>query len=122
MKKFNLFLYMLLGITMAFAVACGSDDDDNGGSGDMDTPKYEAKSALYRVTDRSSQYESVEFTASGNYIITKKEGTRAPQQIAAVRRSMIMALPQAGRSPVSRQSAPRSASATMSGSVPDALS
>lgn len=95
MKKFNLFLYMLLGMTMAFAVACGSDDDDdNGGSGDMDTPKYEAESALYRVTDRSSQYESVEFTASGNYIITKKEGTRAPQQIAAVRRSMIMALPQ----------------------------
>ena len=61
------------------AVSCGSDsDDDMGGDNPMDPPQFESSSALYKVTDTDSNYKSVEFTASGNYIITTRGNVQAP--------------------------------------------
>lgn len=83
-------LSLLFMAIMAVGVAsCGSDsEDDNGGggnSGNLDTPKYESASALFNISDADSKYESVEFTASGNYIITTRNTSKAPHRIAAAR-------------------------------------
>ena len=70
MKKIYSTLTMLALMVAALSfTACGGDDDeiDNGG---LSTPKYEAESALYTITDSQSDYKSIEFTASGNYLIT----------------------------------------------------
>ena len=70
MKRIYSTLTMLALMVAALCfTACGGDDDeiDNGG---LSTPKYEAESALYTITDSQSDYKSIEFTASGNYLIT----------------------------------------------------
>ncbi len=63
--------------------SCSSDDDDNqGGSTSLETPKYESVSALYEVTGNSGiDIKSIELTASGDYIITKNpySGFAAPR-------------------------------------------
>lgn len=71
MKKFYSTMMMLALMVAALSfTACGGDDEiDNG---DLSTPKYEAESALYMITDSQSDYKSIEFTASGNYLITMK--------------------------------------------------
>ena len=86
MKTLKLLGLVLFGMMTAFAVvSCGSDsDDDNGGGGNFDTPKYESSAALYNVTDVNSDYSSIEFTASCNYIITKRITAKAPNRIAKV--------------------------------------
>ncbi|MCM1504535.1 MAG: hypothetical protein NC127_05010 [Muribaculum sp.] len=63
---------ILLGFAMT---SCGDDKDDDV---QIDAPKYEAESAKYVVTDQNSQIKSVEFTASGNYIITTNRYFSAP--------------------------------------------
>ena len=88
MKTLKLLGLVLMGMT-AFAVSsCGSDsDNDNGGGGgggSLNPPKYESSAALYNVTDANSDYSSIEFTASGNYIITKRIAAKAPNRIAKV--------------------------------------
>ena len=86
MKTFKLLGLVLFGMLTAFAVVSCNSDDDNGGGGDLSTPKYESSSALYNVTDANSDYQSIEFTASGNYIIIKKVALRAPRRIAAMKK------------------------------------
>lgn len=74
---------MMALVSVGFAACSSSDGDDNGGSG-LDKPKYEDASALYNITESGSDYKSIEFTASGNYLITKKNYITAPNRIAAV--------------------------------------
>lgn len=56
-----------LGLTLT---SCSDDDDNNGGGGipDLPTPAYESSSAKYEMAS-GSPYRSIEFTASGNYVI-----------------------------------------------------
>lgn len=61
-------LMMFAGI-LAFS-ACGSDDD----SYTFETPQYENISAKYTATSNASSINSLELTASGNYIIIKNNG------------------------------------------------
>lgn len=86
MKGFKLFGLLLFGMMAAMVASCGGDDDDDVVSGDLSTPKYEAVSALYKVTEKDAfipflnpehagslsnkRLLSVEFTSSGNYILT----------------------------------------------------
>ena len=59
---------LLLAICVGF-VSCKGDKE--GGFEDFDTPKYEEFSAKYVIETEGSDIESIELTASGNYIITK---------------------------------------------------
>lgn len=61
----------ILTIMFGFCMTSCSDDDKDDVT--IDTPKYEAASAKYIVTDQNSQIESIEFTASGEYIITTNQ-------------------------------------------------
>lgn len=47
-----------------------SDDDDKSS---FQPAAYESYAAKYQITDDDAQYSSVEFTESGNYILTKNE-------------------------------------------------
>lgn len=62
-----LFVSMLAVVSGGVMSSCSSDDDDDSTS--FETPKYEAEAAKYSITDASSTYESIELTASGNYIV-----------------------------------------------------
>lgn len=54
---------------LGFALTSCSDDDDNGGGiPDLPVPTYESSSAKYEMAS-GSPYSSIEFTASGNYVI-----------------------------------------------------
>lgn len=68
MKK--LFYSMLLPVVacFGFAMTSCSDDDDKGGVPDLPTPEYESSSAKYEMNS-GSPYRSIEFTASGQYVI-----------------------------------------------------
>ena len=91
----NLFNYSRFMTLMAIAActltftACGGDENEdlNWGKFDtkLDTPKYENVSALYQVTDNTSDISSIELTASGNYIVITNYGSRAQEteQVAA---------------------------------------
>jgi len=72
MKNFSL-EYILLFIFSGLIFGSCSGDGDNGG--DFEEPKYESDAARYVITSPGSEYESVELTASGNYIITEKQRT-----------------------------------------------
>lgn len=74
-KFFTLMATMLL--AMAALVSCSDDDDNDGGN--AATPQYESIAAKYDITTANSPYESVEFTASGNYIIIQNGSRRAKQ-------------------------------------------
>lgn len=79
----RMYIAIMAFICMGFA-ACSSDSDNNNG-GDLNTPKYESSSALYNITESGSDYSSIEFTASGNYLIMKKYATaKAPNRIATI--------------------------------------
>ena len=89
MKKFfgyfRLFSLLAIAASTLTFTACGDDDDDDKGGGNntnnsgqvtwgqfdtkLATPKYESVSGLYKVTDPNSDIESIELTASGNYIV-----------------------------------------------------
>lgn len=73
MKGLRLFGLLLFGVMSAMVASCGGDDDDVvSGGGDLSAPKYEAESALYKVTEAGTGYSSFELTSSGNYIIQKE--------------------------------------------------
>lgn len=55
---------VLFGLT-----ACGDDEPNDSGATTLETPAYESVSAKYDITSPSSKYQSIELTASGNYII-----------------------------------------------------
>lgn len=71
MKKLNLFFMAMTMLFMAASLTACSDDDNNGGGGaDLPTPQYEQVSGKYAITSEGSPYESIELSASGNYIVT----------------------------------------------------
>ena len=85
MNKINLLSRMLkpgtmcLGIVMMLSagVLSSCSDDDEGGTTpptNLETPAYESVSAKYEITSSSSGIQSIELTASGNYIITYGQG------------------------------------------------
>ena len=97
MKTLRLLGFVLLSMTAFCVASCGddsSDDNGGGGGGSLTPPKYESSSALYNITDANSNYKSVEFTASGNYVITMKSGVKAPQRIAALKKFQFGFIPQ----------------------------
>lgn len=98
MKTLRLLGLVLLSMTAFFVASCGDDSsDDNGsggGSGNLTPPKYESSSALYNITDAKSVYQSVEFTASGNYVVTMKHAPKAPHRIAAMNQFRFGFIPQ----------------------------
>ena len=88
MKILKMLSLMALGLLTSLSFQSCSSDDDDDQPGDeivttLSTPKYEGASALYNVTDTSSGYESIEFTASGNYVITKAPFYGAPRRMVA---------------------------------------
>lgn len=70
MKKLNLFFMAMTMLFMAASLTACSDDDNNGGGADLPTPQYEQVSGKYAITSEGSPYESIELSASGNYIVT----------------------------------------------------
>lgn len=85
MKKFfnlNLLLSGLLMVACAFTFTACSDDDDDGlldnppyvdGGGPLDNPTYADDAVKFEITEASSQYSSIELTASGDYIVVKNQ-------------------------------------------------
>lgn len=63
------FLFLMAGAVSL--TSCSSDSDGNSDNGTLEVPAYKGVSAIYQVIESSSQYSSVEFTESGNYIIVK---------------------------------------------------
>lgn len=76
-----LFAIIAMCVCSVSLVSC-SDDDDNDGGGKFDPPAYEASAAKYEISDGSSPYESIEFTESGNYLVTMSGVTPAPAAAA----------------------------------------
>lgn len=73
--------FMFAALAACTMTACSSDDDDDeggSGAGNFDTPKYEDCAAKYVVNDDNSDYQSIELTASGNYIINLNETDNGP--------------------------------------------
>ncbi len=77
----SLSTFVLALCSVAF-VACSSDDDDENGNdiGNFDAPAFETDAAKYEIQDASSAYNSIELTASGNYIIQKNSSNYAPSR------------------------------------------
>lgn len=92
MKKLNLFFMAMTMLFMAASLTACSDDDNNGGGGaDLPTPQYEQVSGKYAITSEGSPYESIELSASGNYIVTRSYGgySLATQAAGTARKSML---------------------------------
>ena len=80
-KMLSLAAFVMIGLMTV--VACGSDDDDNGGGkwqafgnfsdADVDAPEYADVAAFYDITSPNSDIKSLELTESGRYIITLKD-------------------------------------------------
>ncbi|MBR5593836.1 MAG: hypothetical protein IKW46_07170 [Bacteroidaceae bacterium] len=68
MKQKKLFSYLLLAISFTLFTACTNEDEVQEVS--FSAPEYEDISAKYEITDSSSNINSLELTASGNYIVT----------------------------------------------------
>lgn len=79
MNVLNIGKYLAMAaLVMGTMTACSSDDDnDGGGASSFETPKYEADAAKYVMDETQSPYESIELTASGNYVITPSQYTNA---------------------------------------------
>ena len=78
MKKMNLIsilhksMYVMLTACITFTMpSCTTEEDDNGitNKPKLEVPAYDAIAAKYEITDASSQFKSIELTASGNFII-----------------------------------------------------
>ena len=98
MKTLRLSGLLLFSMLAFFVASCGGDSSDDsgsgGGSGNLTPPKYESSSALYSITDANSAYKSVEFTASGNYVVTMKHAPKVPRRIAAMNQFRFGFIPQ----------------------------
>lgn len=64
-----------MGSAISFT-SCSSSSDDDGDNGTLDPPAYKSVSALYEVTSSGSKYSTIEFTESGNYIISTVASSR----------------------------------------------
>lgn len=75
LKPGTLCLGMVMMLSAGVLSSC-SDDDDNGGEGPitLETPAYESVSAKYEITSGGNGIQSIELTASGNYIVTYGQG------------------------------------------------
>lgn len=69
MKKTFSILAALCSVIFAFSLTSCSDSD---GDGNFEDPKFEQDAARYEITSTNSPYESIELTASGNYVIIEK--------------------------------------------------
>lgn len=75
MKKFKLLaMAAALMLTATCFTACGDDEGGDIGNIDLPTPQYEEVSGKYEITSAGSPYESIELSASGNYIVTLSSG------------------------------------------------
>lgn len=89
MKKNLKFLSMLLFATIAcFAFTSCSSDDDEGAS--FEVPAYEAVSAKYIANDSRAEINSLELTASGNYIIVKNQNVYSAPERKTLSQNMFM--------------------------------
>lgn len=82
MKTFRLFGLLLTAVLLSCNLASCSDDDDEGGKPNLETPAFESESAKYEITSAGSAYKSIELTASGNYIITEANSYYAAPPLA----------------------------------------
>ena len=75
MKKIKL-LAMAAALMLTATCFTACSDDEGGGIGNIDlpTPQYEEVSGKYEITQAGSPYESIELSASGNYIVTRSYG------------------------------------------------
>lgn len=75
MKKIKL-LAMAAALMLTATCFTACSDDEGGGIGNIDlpTPQYEEVSGKYEITSAGSPYESIELSASGNYIVTRSYG------------------------------------------------
>ena len=75
MKKIKLLVIAAaLMLTAAGFTACGDDNEGGIGNINLPTPQYEQVSGKYEITSAGSPYESIELSASGNYIVTLSNG------------------------------------------------
>lgn len=73
MKKLNYFFMCGLMLTAFLSFTGCSSDDDNDDNNGVNTPApFEGYAAKYQLTTGDAPYASIEFTESGNYIITKR--------------------------------------------------
>lgn len=79
-RMWNFIFLIMTTVCCLSLTSCGSDDEDD--NNDVNTPAaFEDYAAKYQLTGTDSPYSSVEFTESGNYIITKRyynANTRSP--------------------------------------------
>lgn len=85
------FLFLMAGAVLL--TSCSSDSSSSSDNGTLDIPAYKSVSAIYQVTQTSSQYSSIEFTESGNYIITKKSSASAPARRSNAEINSIISAP-----------------------------
>lgn len=92
MKKY-LLSFAVLGMLFAASTLTSCSDDDGDG-GNLDTPKFEAEAAKYDITTPGARYNSIELTASGNYIVTSDQmnASYAPAANNAVERKSITSI------------------------------
>lgn len=72
--KLKLLYLMLAMMALPFAFSsCSSSSDDDGNDNvpNIEAPKLESEAAKYTITSAGAEYQSIELTASGNYIIIK---------------------------------------------------
>ena len=75
MKKIKLLVIAAaLMLTAAGFTACSDDNEGGIGNINLPTPQYEQVSGKYEITSAGSPYESIELSASGNYIVTLSNG------------------------------------------------
>ena len=94
--KFNLVGGVILALVFGTTLftACSSDSD---GGTSLSAPKYESTAAKYEIQNTNAAYQSIELTASGDYIITKR-GYRYVRPVALTTNvvSKFLARPEAG--------------------------
>ena len=94
--KFNLVWGVILALVFGTTLftACSSDSD---GGTSLSAPKYESTAAKYEIQNTNAAYQSIELTASGDYIITKR-GYRYVRPVALTTNvvSKFLARPEAG--------------------------
>lgn len=72
-KRISLFFsLMLMLILSSVTVSCLTSDKEDVDDGVLDVPKYETFADRFSITSENSPYSSIEFTASGNYLIIDK--------------------------------------------------